>query len=201
MAFPTEVSLSLLLVTTLCWQGPRGQLLGPEGLRVLHPRCSCDRGEQGEEGGHHWGRAEHHHTACPGSYRVTHGISHATWQNPYLMAKTMQYDLCHAMTFLMGYSKTHASHILQWYEFSHAITRSSCSNNDAPLLIMQFNQSAKKMHYRPYKNVYRLSCSFHVPGAIFSFWYGNIKEAENFQENISFVTRPQKICWDHSVIF
>ena len=87
-------------------------------------------------------------TACPGSYRVTHGISHATWQNPYLMAKTMQYELCHAMTFLMGYSKTHASHTLQWYEFCHAITSSSCSN-DAPLLIMPFNQSNKKCITNP----------------------------------------------------
>ena len=34
-------------------------------------------------------------TACPGSYRVTHGITHATCQNPYLMAKTMWYEFCH----------------------------------------------------------------------------------------------------------
>ena len=52
------------------------------------------------------------------------------------MAKTMQYELCHAMTFLMGYSKTHASHTLQWCEFCHAITRSSRSN-DAPVLITE----------------------------------------------------------------
>ena len=103
-----------------------------------------------------WAGLNWAHTACPGSYRVTHGISHATWQNPYLMAKTMQYELCHAMTFLMGYSKTHASHTLQWYEFCHAITGSSCSN-DAPLLIMQ--SKCPKMHYKPFTNVYRLPCS------------------------------------------
>ena len=111
-----------------------------------------------------------HSTACPGSYRVTHGISHATWQNPYLMAKTMQYELCHAMTFLMGYSKTHASHTLQWYEFCHAITSSSCSN-DAPLLITQFNQSPKKCIIIDPLQMYPLStlaCSFHVPDATFS---------------------------------
>ena len=32
-----------------------------------------------------------------------------------------------------------------------------------------------------------------VPDAIFSFWYRNIKAAENFQESISFV-KPQLSC-------
>ena len=41
-------------------------------------------------------------TACLGWNRVMHGISHASWQNPCIMAKTMRYELCHAMTFPMG---------------------------------------------------------------------------------------------------
>ena len=41
-------------------------------------------------------------TACLGWNRVMHGISHASWQNPCIMAKTMRYEFCHAMTFPMG---------------------------------------------------------------------------------------------------
>ena len=110
------------------------------------------------------------------------------------MAKTMQYELCHAMTFLMGYSKTHASHTFQWYGFCHAITRSSCSN-DAPLLIMQ-SKFPKNALWTLYKCIQAFMLQ-HVPDAIFSFWYRNIKAAENFRGNISFVktqTRLKLLC-------
>ena len=54
------------------------------------------------------------------------------------------------------------------------------------------------MHYKPFTNVCIQAFMLqHVPDAIFSLWYRNIKVAENFRGNISFVktqTRLKLLC-------